>query len=108
VSADLLRRAAAALRQHATDAEAKHPAPWHASSDSLVDSVRTEGGWALLTGVYTDTATPVVAYAALMHPPVAAALAEHLEKVALDCDILRCEPDESIVAVARAVLREEQ
>jgi hypothetical protein len=109
---DLLRRAAVRLREHANAAT---PGPWESldEGDRLV-------AWKLdPAGQFNDDFDYVVdepisnpanaAFIALMHPPVALALADLLDKQATFLD---ANPDrtvgEPLAAVARAVLREEE
>ncbi len=118
VSADLLRRAATRLRESALAAEVALP---QATSGAAVDWPDAMNGW--LGG-------PIGEFAALVHPPVALALADHLEHVADDMSDDHAREEEfprrdggtytavvdrwrtkrwdwtSALAVARAVLRE--
>lgn len=76
MSADLLRRAAAKLRE---TAEAATPGPW--SVDGDIQAVKAAGG---TTIAYDDeTEMSDGQFIALMHPPVALALADLLERRAL-------------------------
>lgn len=110
MSAELLRRAAKVLRERADAASA---GPWEAHPDGLV--------WAERIGDPVSGSTEVedAEYIALMHPPVALALADWLESAAdvLDANYgdevdLIAELDEDrtgqgALMVARALLREE-
>jgi hypothetical protein len=122
MSADLLRRAAAELR---TRAEAATPGPWAVDRDRI-------GMWftlnsranfeyshqAQIVDVHTpDESWPDFNYMAMMHPPVALALAETLDQAAEAWAIDGAEPvrnprDRSMVflaaALAREILRESQ
>lgn len=75
MTADLLRRAAAKLREHASAASAS---PWVAEADGLV--------WPPRIGDPVSGSTEVedAEYIARMHPPVALALAELLDHLADD------------------------
>lgn len=96
MSADLLRRAAAKLREHA---KAASLAPWDSASDGLV--------WPDRTGDPVSGSTEVedADYIALMHPPVALALADWLDSAARDAEEIG--PDPFALRAARAVLRED-
>jgi hypothetical protein len=114
MSADLLRRAAAKLRRHA---EAAPEGPWVSldDGDRLValrpDSTFEKGFRYLVDEPIDDTS--IAEYFALMHPPVARALAELLDYSArwfesAERDGYEYDDDEAlpIIAVARAILRE--
>jgi hypothetical protein len=87
MSADLLRRAAAKLREHA---QAAPEGPWVSldDGDRLValrpDSTFEKGFRYLVDEPIDDTS--IAEYFALMHPPVALALADLLDKAAYDLD----------------------
>jgi hypothetical protein len=126
VSADLLKRAAKVLRSHATIATSSHPAePWTAFQRDHLDRHivcvelrwRDEGdampggyriadmsldapaeGWPLGQAVVDSQ------YIALMHPPVALALADWLDEIVADHEINF--PYQRVFALARAILRE--
>jgi hypothetical protein len=113
VSADLLRRAAAELR---TRAEAATPGPWAVDRDRI-------GMWFMLNSratfeyshqaqivdVHTpDESWPDFNYMAMMHPPVALALAELLKACADHAAVEGYLPAPAITAVAREILREPQ
>lgn len=114
MSADLLRRAAAKLRE---GVRAASDGPWTASCVWSPDSHVTSAVYshAYLTGTPSSEIVPSVRkgkggikkagdanYFALMHPPVALALAEWLDREA------HCPPyNPAVFAVARAVLRED-
>ncbi len=99
MSTDLLRRAAAALREHA-GYRASSP-PWVAHPDGLV--------WGTHVGdpVSASTEPEDAEYIALVHPPVALALAGLLDSEAEAWEIYGT-PRTGIVALAQAVLREDQ
>jgi len=134
MSADLLRRAAAKLREHA---EAATPGPWRVESAENWDNTITYS----VLGVTDDHGvTPVpfrtttedagyhsqaeadVDFATLMHPPMALALAELLDLEVKHWDACRlgemtagAEPgiltgarEDAVHALARAILREEE
>lgn len=120
MTADLLRRAATVLRQHA---QAAPEGPWESLSngDRLLAIRYDEApGYRYLVNEPVDEAT--AAYFALLHPPVALALAEMLDHVADDVSDAgdRVEPGglarneygfirfdwTAAVKLARAVLRE--
>lgn len=128
MSVDLLQRAAAALREHAGAAT---PGPWeHVDYQGAVDPayVTYMGCGSVVTMnedlVGGDIAAPSgdpyprsgyapkedMAYVALMHPPVALALAATMEQIAwmghLDPDLLARVGCDELIATARAVLRE--
>lgn len=102
MSADLLRRAATLLKHSAGAAQI---GPWLADSWEIYS--QTVGGpWVAETLHTEDEGQSIAngAYIALMHPPVALALAHWLEVVAVWGDAaLRKHPS---VDVARAILRE--
>jgi hypothetical protein len=115
MSADLLRRAAAKLREHANAAS---EGPWEADGVDIWAGTASDV-WA---GEADERAN--ASYAALMHPPVALALADWLDATAERIEILKPvvgheiygvgHPQEFIertyaksLAVARAVLRED-
>lgn len=76
-SADLLRRAAQKLREAAEKAS---KGPWDAADDGLV--------WPDRLGDPVSGSTEIedAAFIALMHPPVALALAELLDRIACDME----------------------
>jgi len=90
--AELLRAAAAQLRDAATAAEADAPSPWHSQPRHDSDPTSTVSLWAahspLLHGAAgtrgrTSFVTgPVGRYMALLHPGVGAALADWLDTAA--------------------------
>lgn len=91
-ASDLLRAAAEKLRQHANNATRP---PWTRADvisicADLIDEVDAE-----------------YEYISLMHPPVALALAELLDSEAEAWEIYGS-PRRGIVAVARAILREDE
>jgi hypothetical protein len=111
VSADLLRRAAVKLREHAN--AANFPDGW---AVNLADSEVTtaDGGMMIADTMELTGSRPDASYIALMHPPVALALAAALDGAATDADYaeafprseMAIEDGSNLVAVARAVLRE--
>lgn len=90
--ADLLRRAAAKLREHA---EKAWPGAWFSDEDTVytVDGVR----WVADCSAAANAANHI----ALMHPPVALALADWL-----DAEAHLYAPNVAAFALARAILRE--
>lgn len=98
MSADLLRRAAVKLREHAEKASR---APWVAHDDGLVWPDRL--GDPVSGSEQLDDAK----YIAMLHPPVALALAHWLEVVAVWPDS-HLRADHPSVALAREILREPQ
>lgn len=136
MSADLLQRAAAVLREHAEKAT---PGPWdtqfhrfqHETPDDRTAAWDLRGAphpagygtsFTVVADlpVYKDSETEVAsdaAYLALMHPPVALALADWLDAIATDTErLVGAEGLLSLnvivngyteaIAVARAILRE--
>lgn len=97
MSAEDLRAAARLLRERAREATV---GPWTPADDGLV--------WAEPPGdpVCGAEQQDDADYIALMHPPVALALARALDAMATDCTVLRCEPDVPFTTLARVVLRE--
>lgn len=125
MSADLLRRAAAKLRQRAADVPPTWPAPWFpviTDSESVTgvaacadhEEDPAEGPyWACDSCEHFETyGEGLAAYVSAMHPPVALALADWLADLAELQDIAEWNRDEvpggtaHPLAVARAVLRE--
>ncbi len=128
MSADLLRRAATRLRESAIAAT---PGPWaveRRGGEPFTEfALRSRAEFqfayeAEITAVLTpDDEWPDLDYFALMHPPVALALADWLdfaarassERAAIEKQIgmqpgdLTSREEESALAVARAVLRED-
>jgi len=125
MSADLLRRAAAKLRERAEAAAAEvgffADAPWTVEEDDDAEAtlyvvadrpdMHTTAyiGEGFLSRAHAD-------FVALMHPPVALALVELLDKAALLLesaeregwgDVYEDDPH-PILALARAILREEE
>lgn len=88
MSADLLRRAAVKLREHAT-AASFGTAGWVVDPrDGDVTTV--DGGWMVADTMELNAERPDASYIALMHPPVALALADHLdERAAAISDAMR-------------------
>jgi len=130
VSADILRRAAELLRERAQDAT---PGPWMHVDHGPPPSTFMGCGQVVTMGPDVtggDIAGPTgdcyprggyspfgdMAYVALMHPPVALALADWLDVTAQAmADSHAADPDDPVelsdegeaVAVARAILRED-
>ncbi len=111
MSADLLRRAATRLRESALAAGNVAPGAWlEAPSDPRPDRVLlAEGHTQAIATVYENCELPHLSgYLALVHPPVALALADLLDDEAENVDddgCLYCVSGETL-AVARAVLGE--
>jgi len=123
MSADLLRRAAQTLRQHAEGATA---GPWNASAVDSPDAVVTSAVYSFAHPTGTPESEVVGAskkargggirtgrdarYIALVHPPVALALATCMEQAAWmgekDSDLLHRVAMPELVDIARAILRE--
>lgn len=114
MSADLLRRAAAKLREHA---ERAPEGPWVSLDDgdrlvALRPNSTFEKGFRYLVDEPIEDSS-IAEYFALMHPPVALALAEVLlaaaaNFAAAERDGYEFEDSETlpIIALARAILRE--
>jgi hypothetical protein len=119
VTAGLLREAAAVLRERAA---AVHPGPWtqganyggvvaalqHDGRERCLDEGERRAYGGCLIGESMDSSAQ--AYVALMHPPVAVAVADLLDahSAVVDglngsCGCYQCQP---LNALARAVLRE--
>lgn len=108
-SAELLRRAAEALR--ATAGNDVTPAPWSVYFDASLDehTVRGPNRATQIVGTFDDQDADA-AYIALMHPPVALALADLLDTAAFVADGNGLVDDDRYKdegALARAILREE-
>lgn len=119
MSADLLLRAAAKLRE---GVRAASDGPWTASCVWSPDSHVTSAVYSLAypTGTASSEIVPSVRkgtggvkragdanYFALMHPPVAQALADVFENLAGCMTVAGATRDQRLEAVARAVLRED-
>lgn len=105
MSAALLRRAAAKLREHA---EAASKGNWDESGTELYAA---SGGWVGETSGAEPEDEANARYVAMMHPPVALALADWLDDAAARTGIPEYPSyglPEKAMAVARAVLREEE
>lgn len=106
MSADLLRRAAKTLREHA---ELAMPGKWLSldAGDRLI-AVQPDDDFEYLVTEEPARHGETADYIALMHPPVAMALADWMERLA---EVQRSEVDDRLFAygvyTARAVLREE-
>lgn len=116
MSADLLRRAAVKLREHA---EAVKPGPWEVDHEGMWFELRSRATFrydyeADLTDVHSpDDTWPLFDYFAMLHPPVALALAELLDAYAEWFELppftsFKNGVRERYVAVAREILREPQ
>lgn len=106
MSADLLRRAAAKLRDAANAAQ---PAPWRATApDPFGQSTVQAGSGYDIARNYEEPACDAAdaEYIALIHPPVALALAEWMELYAWLRDEGANVPMNCASKVARAILRE--
>ena len=104
MSSDLLRRAAAKLRETANEATA---APWTAEagwvrSPAAKRQVREKDGSLAVCRLVADAS-----YIELMAPPVALALADVLDSHGRCMATAGATRDERLEAVARAVLRED-
>jgi hypothetical protein len=99
--ADLLRRAAAKLRAHA---EAASGANWDAAGSELY--AEDGGVWIGQMDATEPEATANAALAALMHPPVARALADLLQVLSWFPSQADATDLTAAYAVARAILRE--
>jgi hypothetical protein len=106
MSADLLRRAAAKLREHA---EAATPGPWKKDSGEIYGPYGVWIGETLRVDDPNGTEADSD-YIALLHPPVALALADLLETAAGYAEVKPHYGDWPLLnwatAVARAILRE--
>jgi hypothetical protein len=109
MSADLLRRAAKVLREHA---EKALPGPWD-SLDNGDRFISDPGGEDDLRYIFAEPAVHGASanYCALMHPPVALAVAEvleaHAESVEEDGPCFSMTSDvDAALTLARAILRE--
>jgi len=113
MSAELLQRAAAALREHAEKAQKERPwcpeytwsAVRHVQRNVEIDcATHDDRGDCWSFDMYDGR------YVALMHPPVALALAACMEQVAwmgeMDADLLARVGVPELIDVARATLRE--
>jgi hypothetical protein len=109
MTADLLRRAAAKLREHAA-ATTFGAEGWVVDlKDSEVTT--NDGGMMIADTMELAGGRPDASYIALMHPPVALALADWLDDAADRTGIPEYPSyglPEKAMAVARAVLREEE
>jgi hypothetical protein len=122
MSAELLRRAAKELRERATAAVEDSPAPWSLQwdrQDLRLRSPETTDEYDEFNEIaaWTYVVRPWVAedyeecerscpdYIAMMHPPVALALADWLDAIARNP--FSVESWTEATAVARAILREE-
>ena len=109
MSAELLRRAAALMRERAEDAAAPH----HPYGDTEMDLVETTAHWSLEISEYVGG--DMGEHAASWHPAVALAVADWLDATALELKALGDPPlkiqegrRSSALAVARAYLGEQQ
>jgi hypothetical protein len=133
MSADLLRRAATRLRESALAAQETAPPSWQYAAEDYIPNraLLANDGTLTVATVYEVSELPALSdYLTVVHPPVALALADHLEHVADDMSDERAEEQTfpkvdggtyaavvdqfksqrwdwtSALAVARAVLRE--
>jgi hypothetical protein len=107
MSADLLRRAAKALRSYVAGLPVRIQDDWtQANSD-----VMTKNGYDVGRMTHYEGAD-VAYYVVLMHPPVALALASVFDRFAWlgdrDPDLLHRVGCDEVIAVARAILREQR
>lgn len=106
MSADLLRRAAEVLRK---SAEVATPGPWSADRGTkhnwVVDGDPRSADHAWVALMMFGECEQDARYIALMHPPVALALADWLDSAARDAEEIG--PDPFALRAARAVLRED-
>ena len=111
MSADLLRRAAEKLREHATAAT---PGPWEVRQKGYPHIVwqGDPDAFQVISTNLAGNVAPDSEFIALMHPPVALALAELLDDMA---DLIEVFPrddemagTQKLVALARTILREPQ
>lgn len=133
MSADLLRRAATRLRESALAAQETAPPSWRYGTQDYIPNraLLANDGTLTVATVYEVSEVPALSdYLTCVHPPVALALADHLEHVADDMSDDHAREEEfprrdggtytavvdrwrtkrwdwtSAVVVARAVLRE--
>lgn len=111
MSADLLRRAAKVLREHADNDLTT--GPWGAAHHTPTDEHWVRGMFGATVAVCGEGYTVAprdAAYIALMHPPVALALADWLEVQAEYVEEAQpgtAGPQHHAFAVARTILRED-
>lgn len=107
MSADLLRRAAKTLRDHVAELPRRAQGSWIQDSSEIY---REDTGSLVGTMVHVEGAE-IAYYTILMHPPVALALAEHLDDFAdsLDQDggVVMDSGTDGAITIARAILREQ-
>jgi hypothetical protein len=104
MSADLLRRAAAKLRQHVEKAS---PGPWTTDSWEIFSEAEAPHWLGETLSVDDEPLSEAnAAYIALMHPPVALAVAELLEVLATEQQTSNPFDLISAESLARAILRE--
>jgi hypothetical protein len=115
VSAELLRRAAAVLRERANNDLT--PGDWIAAYDKAADEHWVRGKFGATVAMFAEDYTSAPrdsAYVALMHPPVALALADHLSRAADTWEVVGSDytaPEfgaESLVTLAREILRDDE
>lgn len=105
MSADVLRRAAKVLREHAMAVPGTMTGPWFIRAGCIIADDGTDVGMLVLKPYQPADDGPLMAFVALMHPPVALALAAWLEAEA-DSTPANADDWESVM-VARAILREQ-
>lgn len=112
MSAELLRRASVRLRDRAVALPGTMGGAWFTRSDRVIADDGTDVGMLVLEPYNPTDDPPVMAFVALMDPPVARALANLLEIEAQHADVSEgaccAELRDSRLALARAILREEQ
>lgn len=120
MSAELLRRAEKTLREHAQSLPGTMVGPWFTRSDCVIADDGTDVGMLVLEPYNPTDDGPLMAFVALLNPPVALALAVLLDDMADRVEShpeLRGVPDlcpcaevdgwHQLANVAYAILREE-
>ena len=117
MSGDTLKRAAAKLREHVQALPGTMTGPWFTRSGNVIADDGTDVGMLVADPYQPKDDGPLMAFIALLDPPVALALADWLEAAAVDIGSSDGYPppggrvqvvaDEAAYAVARAILREE-
>lgn len=116
MSADLLRRAATTLREHAQALPGTMVGPWFVRSGNVIADDGTDVGILAIAPYSPTDDGPLMAFIALVHPPAVLALAVVLDDWADQLDrrlafnIPATDVSEPLIAhlidVARAILRE--
>lgn len=111
-SAELLRRAAKVLREHTETLPRTMSGTWYTRASGVVADDGTDVGMLVVDPYNPVDDAPLMAFIALMHPPVALALADWLEREAQRETHFLAEFGYRVVAseghaLARAILREE-